>query len=117
MSTVVMGVRCMHCSKFKPPLEIWTMPGGATICPDCNHRHDRAIEELSTLMSGGTPGCPVCSKSSAELKKLAGGGDYSMYVHWRDGVYVPHCDQCHAAYTPKRSDLYRGTQFGKDLKI
>ncbi len=93
------------------------MPGGAAICPDCQQWHDNAIDELSKLLTGIAPGCPVCRKTSDELSKMAGGGDYPMYIHQRDGIYIPHCDSCNEQYAPKRRDLYGGTKFGEDLKI
>lgn len=116
MSTVVMAVQCSHCSRFKPPYEIWTMPGNATICPTCFHRTQAALIEMAELMAGGAVNCPVCGKNSDELKIQAGHGDYTMYIHWRDGVFMPHCQQCHDEYAPKRRDLYGKTEFGKTLK-
>lgn len=93
------------------------MPGGATICPDCQRFHDKALDALTTLLSGEVAGCVLCGKDWRELNKLAGGGDYPMYIHMRDGIYIPHCKGCHLDYTMKRRDLYGSTKFGEEMKL
>ena len=36
-------------------------------------------------------------------------------IHQKDGILQMLCSRCTDAYTPKRTDIYKGTQFGATL--
>lgn len=87
------------------------MPGGAKICLPCEQRH---VEALDALASGNFTGeCSECGKTPEQLHSATG----RMAVHFEGGRYKTMCLPCDLIYTPKRRDLYGGTEFGHTLKL
>jgi hypothetical protein len=109
--------QCNHCGKFKSALEIWKMPGGATICPECQQAHDKGLQGLGQYISQEVA-CPVCRATKETVTKAPNGRDIPMYIHWMDGVQIPMCESCHYELLPKEAKhLYRGTAFGQEHKL
>lgn len=116
MNGIVIGERCPYCQKFRSPLDFIHQPGGVKICTACEQRH---VEALQALQSGRFLGeCSECGTSYADLKDRKRCGPLGqMAVHFENGKYRVMCLPCHAAYVPKRAELYRETEFGRDLKL
>ena len=106
---VIIGEKCPYCSRFRSPLELIAMPGGAKICTPCTHRHEEALNAFSTGVFTGE--CSECGKSAEQLRSPSG----RMAIHFENGLYKAMCLPCNAVYVTKRSDLYRGTEFGHAL--
>jgi hypothetical protein len=109
MAAIIIGEVCPYCSKFRSPLDIIPMQGGAKICTQCEQRHLEALQVLSTGRFTGE--CSECGRTPDEL------ANRPMAVHFENGVYRMMCLPCDAAYTPKRRDLYGKTEFGHNLKL
>lgn len=113
MSTLVFITRerCPYCTKFRNPRDILHQPGDVRICLECEQRH---LEALKALGSGEFhAACSECGKSAEELGPI----DLRMAVHFEDGKYRLLCMACDARYTPKRKELYAGTEFGRTLGL
>ena len=108
---VIIGERCHYCSKFRSPLEIRLLAGGAKICQRCYHRHELAVAQLSGNLPPGCQG-EQCNKTFDELEPDPGTGNIRLYVHMKDGIYQLLCKACSDRYFPKRADLYGDTLFG-----
>jgi hypothetical protein len=102
---VIVSLRCPYCQKFRSPLDIIHQPGGVEICVDCEQKHQAALEALSSGQYNGE--CSECGKPCAEANVL-------LEVHYENGKYRLMCLKCSAAYTPKRKELYAGTQFAHE---
>ncbi len=110
MSTLLLiGTRCPYCSKFRSPKDILDQPGGVRICVECEQRHLEALAALGTGEFHAS--CSECGKSAKQL----GPKDLRMAVHFENGKYRLMCMACDRKYTPKRKDLYGGTEFGRQL--
>jgi hypothetical protein len=84
------------------------------ICAECWQRHLAALEGLSTGRYLGE--CSECGKGIEEIRAVQREGDgVRMAIHFENGVYRPMCMACDARYTPKRRELYGGTEFAKQL--
>jgi hypothetical protein len=113
---IIIGERCPYCTKFRSPLEILPMPGGAKICLSCEQRHNEALEALSTGVFTGR--CSECDLPAEELRAQGRcGANGAMAMHFENGIYRAMCLVCDAAYVPKRIELYGGTEFGHELKL
>jgi hypothetical protein len=108
---IIIGERCPYCQKFRSPLDIVSMPGGAKICVPCERRHQEALDALSTGEFKGE--CSECGKKGDELKSANG----QMAVHFENGKYRAMCVECNRAYVPKRRELYKGTEFAHAQKL
>ena len=106
---IIIGEQCPYCSKFRSPRDIIPMPGGAKICTSCECRHIEALNALST--GKFTAACSECGKIPENQ------ADRVMAIHYENGRYRAMCLECDAVYTPKRRDLYGGTQFGHERKL
>lgn len=109
-SQIIITETCPYCSKPRSPLDILQLSFG-TICIECWHRHEKALEGLGT--GNYHAGCSECGKSMDEIKALQPSGDtgVKMVIHFENGIYRPMCPQCDRAYVPKRRDLYGNTEF------
>lgn len=110
---IVIGEQCPYCTKFRSPLEIIRMAGGAKICVHCEQRHQEALDALSTGVFQGE--CSECGKSPEQLRESDPSG--RMAVHFENGRYRAMCLECDKTYVPKRRELYGGTEFGAALKL
>jgi hypothetical protein len=106
---------CHYCSKRRLRFRVHVLASGQGICDYCLEWHNHAIAFL-----GGTPppGCQGCGTTWAVLRDSTAGVEVRMWVVMRDGIYQLLCKTCVAGYLPKRTDLYKGTQFGHEaLKL
>jgi hypothetical protein len=105
---IVIAERCNNCSKERHPRDIMRQPGGVKVCHYCWQKHLYALNVLATA----TPpdACQECG-TSYELLEARAGGDTSMVIHQKDGIYQVLCHPCDRAYVQKRRDLFRGTEF------
>ena len=110
-AAIIIGEECPYCTKFRSPLEIIHMPGGAKICLHCEQRHLEALNALSTGQFTGE--CSECGKSTEQLRSATG----EMAVHFEGGYYRVMCAPCDRAYVPKRRELYAQTEFGHALGL
>src|SRR5689334_9118725 len=111
-----MGERCHYCQKFRSPLEIIHQPGGVKICIHCEHRHEEALEALSTGEFKGE--CSECGMPAEELRAQGRcGPNGAMAVHYEDGRYRMMCLACDLTYVPQRRELYGDTEFGHSHKL
>ena len=105
--------RCNWCSHFRPRYRTHSLSTGQTICEYCLDAHFRALDYLG----GAIPDiCQECLRSWKDIgerdpQALA----VKMFIHRKDGILQMLCDRCTDAYTHKRTDLYKGTQFGQSL--
>lgn len=106
---LIIGEICPYCCKFRSPMDIIPMLGGAKICIQCEQRHIEALNALSTGTFTGE--CSECGKKPEEMKS----SDGSMAIHFENGRYRAMCNSCDQAYVLKRMELYGGTQFARDL--
>ncbi len=111
MVAILIGEQCPYCTKFRSPLDIIPMPGGAKICIRCEQRHFEALEALASGQFTGE--CSECGKTPEQLHSLTG----RMAVHFENGRYKAMCLDCDAIYVPKRRELYGNTEFGHQLKL
>ncbi len=114
MSAVIMAARCNWCSRQQSPRDLMALSTGQLMCRHCYEGH---IEGLK-VFSGEMPrGCWECGLSTEQLNALHNGPTTRMYVVTKDGVYAVLCATCKEKYCVKRSDLFKGTEFGEDLKL
>lgn len=111
------GVRCNHCSKERHPAEVVRLgEGGARICLRCLESHQQALRALNT----GTPPkeCQEC-QTPFELMLPDAQGNIPMTLQMlpKDGIWQVLCMGCAAEYESKRSDLIKGTAYGKSKGI
>jgi hypothetical protein len=110
-ASIIISELCPYCSKPRSPRDIVRMVS-FRICADCLQRHRSALLALTTGEYSG--GCSECGRSMEEIQADQGGVGVQMAIHYEGGIYRPMCLQCDSAYVPKRSDLYKGTQFWKE---
>lgn len=116
MPGIVIGEQCPYCTKFRSPREIIPLHGGAKICTSCEQRHIEALQALSRGVFTGE--CSECGLSAEELRtQQRCGPQGAMAIHFEHGRYRAMCLVCDAVYTPKRRELYGGTEFGHQLKL
>ncbi len=114
MLTLV-AIRCSFCSKQRPSFRVYRLTPGQVICDHCLDWHFHALEFLA---GGVARGCQECQTSWAVLRDSTASVEVRMYVVPKDGIYQLLCATCVQRYLPKRSDLYKGTQFGSEtLKL
>ena len=91
------------------------LPNGLVVCEQCQDWHKHALE----ILGGAVPlGCSGCGSTWQTLRDLQIGVEVRMYVVPKDGLYQVLCPVCAQQYLPKRSDLYKGTEFGhQTLKV
>lgn len=84
------------------------------MCLRCHAWHYHALN----VLAGATPnGCQLCGASLETLNDLHNQPTTRMYVIPIDGLYAVACSSCKESYCRKRADLYKGTAFGKELKL
>ena len=105
----VLKVRCNYCSKELPVHRVHQLKRAQIICDNCLDWHNKAMEFLA---GGCIPGCQQCERSWNVLRDSTPGVEVKLYVVPKDGVYQVLCRSCVGVYLPKRTDLYRGTEFG-----
>lgn len=108
---IIIGEQCPYCTKFRSPLDMIHMPGGAKICTTCERRHLEALEALSSGEFKGR--CSECDRHWTELRSADG----RMAVHFENGKYRIMCAACNALYVPQRRELYKGTEFAHAAKL
>ncbi|MBZ5578244.1 MAG: hypothetical protein LAP40_16905 [Acidobacteriia bacterium] len=108
---IVIGEQCPYCQKFRSPLDIIQMPGGAKVCSPCWQRHEEAVAALSA--GNFTGRCSECDKHWTELRSASG----RMALHFENGLYRPMCESCDRTYVPLRRELYKGTEFAHARKL
>ncbi len=119
MSTTILsiGVKCNYCSKERHPAEVMRLgPGGALICIRCLDANEQALRALNT----GTPPkeCQECL-TPFELMPCDPQGNIPIELRMlpKDGIWQVLCKRCAAGYEAKRSDLIRGTAYGRQQGI
>ena len=108
---IIIGECCPYCQKFRSPLDIILMPGGAKICVQCELRHQEAMDSLATGEFKGR--CSECDRHWTELRSATG----RMAFHFENGKYRAMCEPCNRTYVPKRRELYKGTEFAHHAKL
>jgi len=109
---VSIAVRCNWCSKQKPWHEVHRLSTNQVICDRCLDWHFHALD----VMGGNMPnGCQICGHAWETMQECAGERIH-VYIVQKDGIYQVLCATCVTPYTGKRSDLYRGTEYGQSLK-
>lgn len=113
---IIIGECCPYCQKFRSPLDIIEMPGGAKICLECEQRHLEALQAMATGEFKGQ--CSECGLSHEEIAaQKRCGPQGQMAVHFENGKYRIMCIPCNKLYVPKRRELYKGTQFAHEAKL
>jgi hypothetical protein len=111
--SIIIGELCPYCQKHRSPADFIRHPAGIKICTSCEQRH---LEALHTLSTGEFTGeCSECGLKPDELR-ARGLGDH-MAVHFENGRYRMMCLRCDQTYTPKRRELYQGTEFARQYKL
>lgn len=108
----IIGVQCHYCSKFCRPGEYLRIGQSVVMCWKCEENHRPKIHGFAPPKE-----CQGCHTETAVLADRTPGGQYSMFVHWKDGEYQMLCQACSDAYIGKRKDLYGRTKFGWDIKL
>lgn len=108
---IIIGEQCPYCTKFRSPLDLIHMPGGARICRECEQRHQEALDALNTGVFTGE--CSECGKTAEQLHSATG----RMACHFENGRYRMMCPECDRVYVPKRKEFFKGTEFGHGLKL
>ena len=106
--------RCRFCSHWRPREEFI---GGVTTgqCLPCLETW-RA--NYLALTRGELPhACPVCERTTEQLRAHAQNGDVRMYLHRIDGVAALLCASCSDAYERKRLDQFGDTPYGLRKKL
>ena len=112
---VIMALRCHWCSKSYPPTHLMEFSSNQLMCPQCYEKHQRA---LSVLAGQEIPkGCHLCGTPLGVLNDLSEGPTTRMYVINIDQAYAVACGVCKDEYMRKRSDLVKGTAYGKELNL
>jgi len=114
-SQIVMAVRCNWCSHHKPPTRIMRLSTGQHMCDYCYEHHLHASDVL--VDSEVLKGCVLCGLTFAQMRDLEIGPTFRMYVIPIDGIYALACRHCKDEYTRKRADIFKGTQYGEEMKI
>jgi len=86
---------------------------GAPICDYCLEGHLEALDVLGGAVPKTCQGCGEPWKHLQERDPYAIA--VRMYIVPKDGILQMLCARCTDAYTHKRTDLYKGTQFGAGL--
>ena len=109
----VLTVRCHWCQKERPEWRVHRLVSHQVLCDYCLEWHIQAQE----FLAGHAPaGCQVCERSWEALKLATPGEQIRMYVVPKDGLLQLLCASCVRPYVDKRTELFKGTQFGKELK-
>jgi len=103
--------RCNWCSRERPRHRVHQLRGhSGIICEYCLEWHLHALDFLGGALPNGCQGCDATRAELAERHPLEMA--VRMYVVPKDGILQMLCGDCAGPYIGKRSDLYRGTQFG-----
>jgi hypothetical protein len=106
--------RCNWCSRWLPRFRSHRLASNQVICDYCLEWHFQALD----VLGGAIPrGCQGCGKTGADLRAITLDADVRFYAVPKDGIYQLLCRECVKPYMPKRADLYRGTQAGKDMRL
>jgi len=97
---------CPYCQRPRHPRDILHQPGGIRICLDCEHKHQRALDALSS--GEYHEECSECGKTLDEP-------NVRVAIHYEAGKYRLLCLTCDQAYSSKRKELYAGTEYGRSL--
>lgn len=114
----VIAVRCNYCSRELPEFRVHRITNHQVICEYCLEWHFHALDFLGG--EGQPKGCQECGATweQIQLAETEPGVAGRVFVVPKDGIYQMLCRGCTAPYVGKRSDLYRGTEFGaKILKV
>jgi hypothetical protein len=112
MNGIAIAVKCNWCTHQRPNFRVHRLESGQVICDYCLEWHFHALD----MLGGEVPrGCQGCETSMEVLMHLAGGESARLYVVAKDGIYQMLCAQCVRPYLPKRPDLYKGTDFGRNV--
>jgi hypothetical protein len=111
------GIKCNYCSRERHPAEVMQIgEGGAQICMRCLVAHEQALNAFAN----GTPPkeCQVC-QTPFELMQCDREGNIPMTLQMlpKDGIWQVLCQRCAGEYEAQRSDLIRGTAYGKSKGI
>lgn len=109
---IIIAKQCNYCSGFYPPSQIRTMGKSISICWFCAEKQVIQIDAFYP-----PDFCQGCNRPTYELVNEEPGTTFSMFPHWKDGVYQLLCRKCNAAYIPKRRDLIKGTRFAEEQKL
>ena len=105
--------RCHYCSRFRQPLQIVRMSGGAAMCWHCYEWHLHALD----LLAGAMPrGCQICGDDWQKIEARPG-YQSRTYLHMKDGLYQVACKPCSDAYVLKRRDWCGQTLFGRKMRL
>lgn len=109
VTTGFLLTRCNFCSKQHPAYRVHTLTSRQVICDYCLDWHQAALDFL-----GGHPpkGCQACEKPWAEFPAAT-----AFYLVKKDGIYQLLCKNCVVPYTKKRSDIYAGTDYGRQIGL
>ncbi len=111
----VIAVRCNWCSEQRPQHRVHRLQSNQVICDYCLEWHYHALD----FLGGETmpKGCQSCGSTWDQLQAAEPSEQVRMYVVPKDGIMQLLCKTCVQPYTAKRADLYKGTQYGRDLKL
>lgn len=115
MAAFSIGIKCNWCSKFRPRWRTHRLASNQVVCDTCLEWHFHALD----FLGGGVPpkGCQVCGSGWDTLRAREPEEDMRMYVVPKDGIMQLLCRPCMLQYAGKRSDLYKDTDFGNQLRM
>lgn len=113
MSLIVIGEACQYCSRQLSPADILRAAGGhMRMCHACHDVHSKTLQKFG---EGEVPReCGGCLRTFDDLIAAAPGGNLRMSIVWKDKQYQVLCGTCADLYMPKRGDLFKGTEFGRN---
>ena len=101
---------------MRPRHRVHRLASNQVICENCLDWHFHALEFLGG--TEGPRGCYGCLLTWRELEARTPGTQVRLYVVPKDGILQLLCRDCVQPYLSKRSELFRGTKFGREaLKI
>lgn len=103
----ILKIRCQGCSLQYPAGDLTFLPGGAVRCDKCM---EKGLAEMGKFTAEHAMNCYDCGRKFTP-------GDIHVSVVWKDGVWQALCERCNAVYVPKRRDLFKGTQFAKEMNL
>lgn len=112
MTAPIILHRCNYCSRQLLPARCHRLESQQVVCDDCLAWHFHALD----VLGGAIPrGCQECGLTWEKLRETEISVDIRMYVVPKDGIMQILCRNCIRRYAAKRPDLYRNTDFGRNV--
>lgn len=109
----IIALYCLDCGKACSPSQVVRIGESVIQCWNCYDAQRKVIESWAEPPTE----CALCHTKFAELALQVPGRPVSMFPHWIDGTLGLLCVSCDQIYVLKQLGQFKGTRFGRDLKV